>query len=160
MTIATLSLIVPGFAIALLIFGNRLRGHRLRRLDHWTREFYKTMDEALACEDAWRVVDVLELMNECVANALSAIAWVIVFSKPKKREQGNPDLLQASPKLREATGRCVIAGIMAISYHMPVVGFVLRALMAETIAEPPRAIELAGKSDLRSRIRHPVHAVV
>ena len=159
MTTVTLSLtaglIAAGLAIALLILGNQLRGHRLRRLDHWTREFYKALGEALARKDAWQAIDILEVMNDSVATTHSAIAWIAVLSKSKKRVQENkqphPEFLHSSVELQQAVGHCVVAGIMASSYRTPVMGFILRTLLAEIFAEPPRAIELAGKPDLRSR---------
>ncbi|QBR72229.1 hypothetical protein CU048_14165 [Beijerinckiaceae bacterium] len=39
-------------------------------------------------------------------------------------------------------------------YRSLILGFILRSLMAEFIAEPPKAIEFVGEPDLRSKVRH------
>jgi hypothetical protein len=153
-----------GITIYLVKFIDKQRGLRLHKLDYWTREFYKAIDEAMACDDVSLAIDIVEVMNDSVASPDSANAWIIVFSKSRNNNEqqvvGTRDsaLSKASQTLKNALARCVIAGVMTISYRSMVPGFILRSLMAEFFAEPRRAVEFAGKPDLRSKVRHLIHA--
>ena len=127
-------------AIYLVKVINIERGHRLHKLDYWTRQFYKAIDEALACDDVSLAVNIVEVMNDSVASPDSANVWITVFLRSRDNNEqqaagtGDSSLSGASQTLKKALARCVIAGVMTASYRSMISGFILRSLMAESFA--------------------------